>query len=69
MGDQSQECVTRDLPSGTVDKDPPAKARHMGSIPGPGRSHMLRSIHARVPQPLSLCSKSRGTTTTEAHVP
>ena len=32
-----------DLPSGAVVKNPPANARDMGSSPGPGRSHMLRS--------------------------
>ena len=69
MGDQPQECVTWDLPSGTVDKDQPTSAWDTGSIPGPGRSHMLQSNYAQVPQSLSLCSNSRGTTTTEAHVP
>ena len=33
----------RDFPGGTVVKNPPANARDMGSIPGPGRSHMLQS--------------------------
>ena len=31
------------LPGGTVVKNPPANAGDMGSIPGPGRSHMPRS--------------------------
>ena len=31
------------FPGGTVVKNPPANAGHTGSIPGPGRSHMLRS--------------------------
>ena len=29
-----------DFPGGTVIKNPPANAGHMGSIPGPGRYHM-----------------------------
>ena len=33
----------QDFPSGAVVKNPPANAGDMGSIPGPGRSHMLRS--------------------------
>ena len=32
-----------DFPGGTVVKNPPANAGDMGSSPGPGRSHMLRS--------------------------
>ena len=32
----------RDFPGGAV-KNPPANAGDMGSIPGPGRSHMLWS--------------------------
>ena len=32
-----------DFPGGTVIKNPPANAGDMGSIPGPGRSHMLWS--------------------------
>ena len=28
------------FPGGSVDKNPPANAGDMGSIPGPGRSHM-----------------------------
>ena len=33
----------RDFPSGTVVKNPPANAGDMGSIPGPGTSHMPRN--------------------------
>ena len=47
-----------------------------GSIPGPGRSHMLQSNSAHVPQPLSLRSRAQElqllslwATTTEAPVP
>ena len=31
------------FPRGAVVKNPPANAEDMGSSPGPGRSHMLRS--------------------------
>ena len=31
------------FPGGAVGKNPPANAGHMGSSPGPGRSHMTRS--------------------------
>ena len=30
----------QDNPRGTVDKNPPANAEDMGSIPGPGGFHM-----------------------------
>ena len=30
-----------DFPGGTVDKNLPANAEDVGSIPGPGRAHML----------------------------
>ena len=33
----------RDFPGGAVVKNPPANAGDLGSIPGPGRSHMPRS--------------------------
>ena len=39
----SQRNEKEDFPGGTVDKDMPANAGHMGSIPGPGKSHMLPS--------------------------
>ena len=38
-----QKQINRDFPGGTVVKNPPANAGDMGSIPGPGRSHMLQS--------------------------
>ena len=38
-----QKKKKEDFPSGTVVKYPPANAGDMGSIPGPGRSHMLWS--------------------------
>ena len=31
---------SRDFPGGTLVKNPPVNAGNMGSIPGPGRSHM-----------------------------
>ena len=35
--------ASRDFPGGTVVKNPPADTGDTGWIPGPGRSHMLRS--------------------------
>ena len=40
----------RDFPGGTVVKSPPASAGDMGSIPGPGGSHMPWSSWAHAPQ-------------------
>ena len=45
-------------PGGTVVKNPPANAGDVGSSPGPGRSHMLRSNWARASQLLSLRSRA-----------
>ena len=39
-------------------KNQPANAEDMGSIPSPGRFHMLQSNLARAPQLLSLCSRA-----------
>ena len=39
-----------DFPGDIVDKNPPANAGDMGSIPGPGRSHMPWSNQAPVSQ-------------------
>ena len=36
------KIILRGFPSGTVAKNPPAKAGDTGSIPGLGRSHMPR---------------------------
>ena len=33
--------IFSDFPGGTVVKNPPANAGDTGSIPGPGRSHVL----------------------------
>ena len=39
----NSRTISRDFPGGTVVKNPPANAGDTGSIPGPGRSHMLQS--------------------------
>ena len=47
--DETRDKVNRllqkfpDFPGGAVVENPPANAGDMGSSPGPGRSHMLRS--------------------------
>ena len=43
LSEVSQKEKDRDFPSGAVAKNPPANAGDMGSIPGPGRSHVPRS--------------------------
>ena len=65
-----------DFPGGAVVKNLAANAGDTGSSPGPGRSHMLQSNKACVPQLLSLRSRvckpqllSPCATTAEAHVP
>ena len=47
-------AVSQDTPGGALDKNPPANAGDVGSIPGPGRFHMPRGYKAHVPQLLSL---------------
>ena len=37
----NQRQAAEDFPGGSVVKNPPANAGDMGSIPGPGRFHML----------------------------
>ena len=37
------ELMHMDFPGSPVVKNPPASARDKGLIPGPGRSHMLRT--------------------------
>ena len=39
----NQDRSRRDFPGGALVKNPPADAGGTGSIPGQGRSHMLRS--------------------------
>ena len=51
-----------DFPSGALDKSLSANAGDTGSIPGPGRFHMLWSNYAHVPQLLSPRAEA-----TEAH--
>ena len=58
MATRKFKTACGDFP-GTVVKNPPANAGDMGSSPGPGRSHMLRSNKARAPQLLSLRSRAR----------
>ena len=57
---------TLDVHGGVVDKNPPASAGDLGSIPGPGRFHMSRNNLACVSQLLKpvcpetvLCNKRR----------
>ena len=52
------EKGAEDFPGGTVDRNLPANAGDMGSIPGPGRFHMTWSSWAHEPQLLSLCSRA-----------
>ena len=40
---KNKNDYTWGFPGGAVVKNPPANAGDMGSIPGPGRSHVLRS--------------------------
>ena len=42
--------LKRDFPGGIVDGNLPANAEDVGSIPGPGRFHMLQGNEAHVPQ-------------------
>ena len=50
--------TNKDFPGGTVVKNLPVNAGDTGSIPGLGRSHILRSSEAREPQLLSLHSRA-----------
>ena len=53
-----------DFPGGVVDNNLPVHAGDMGSIPGPGRSHMPQTNWAHMLQLLS-----QSAPTTEAHAP
>ena len=55
----------QDFPGGAEDKNLPASAGDMGSIPGLGSFHMLQSSQAHVPQLLSPCSRDQETAPTE----
>ena len=46
------------FPGGSAVRNLPANARDMGSIPGPGRTHMLQSNYTHAPQLLNLCSRA-----------
>lgn len=47
------------FPSGSVVENPPVNAGDEGSVHDPGRSHILWSNQAQMPQLLSLCSSTR----------
>ena len=49
----SLKIFNLEFPGDPVVKNPPANARNMGSIPGPGRFHMLQGNLHNVPQLLS----------------
>ena len=51
--------VTVDSPGGPVVKNPPANLGDTGSIPGPGRLHMLRGSQAHAPQLLKPVPRAR----------
>ena len=40
---KSVKNLLRDFPGGPVVKNPPANAGDTGSLPGPGRSHLLQA--------------------------
>ena len=63
-GNFSQLKHTEDFPGGTVDKNLPANAGDMGSVPGPGRFHILQSNKAHGPQ-----LPSPWAAATESHMP
>ena len=45
LKEQMHQIKTSDwgFPGGAVVKNPPANTGNIGSVPGPGRSHMLQS--------------------------
>ena len=50
--------IVKDFAGGAVVKNPPANAGDMGSIPGPGGSHIPQSNYTHEPQLLSLRSRA-----------
>ena len=48
------EWTMADFPGGLVVKNPPANAGDIGSVPGPGRSHMLQDNKSCAPNYWSL---------------
>ena len=55
-----QECMCRNFPAATVDKNPPTNTGDTGSIPSPGRSHRPQGNQAHAPQQLSQPSGAHG---------
>ena len=53
-----KKCYLSDFPRGAVDKNRPASAGDMGSVPDPGRFHKQWSREVRVPQLLSRHSRA-----------
>ena len=49
------ETTNLGFSGGLVDENPPASAKDMCSIPGPGRSHTPRSNQVSAPHLVSLC--------------
>ena len=56
---QSLKKQVEGFPGSTVIKNLPVNEGDTGSIPDPGRSHMLWNNQAHVLQPLSLCSRAQ----------
>ena len=50
LNNKELKNVLSDFLGGTVDENPSASTRDMGSIPGPGRFHILGSNEAHVQQ-------------------
>ena len=70
----SRQEFSSDFPRGPVDMNEPANAGDMGSIPGPGRFHMLQGNLAHAPQLLKwacpepiLCNKRSHCSEKPAH--
>ena len=55
-----------DFPGGTVGRNLPVDAEDKGSIPGPGRLHLLQSNYSRAS---SLQLLNPGAAATEGHMP
>ena len=53
-----QDEIIEDFPGGPVVKNLPANAEDSSSVPGLGRSQVLRNNWICAPQLLSLCSKA-----------
>ena len=55
----AKRSTHRGFPGGVEEKNLPVSAGHVGSFPGPGRSHVPQICEACVPQLLSLCSRAQ----------